>query len=102
MDSSAKGKLDFMLIGIEAHPNLQLADWLESYAKSMELNIWTNSTVEKLVPNPKQDGWSVIVKRGDGSTRTLKTGHVVFAHGFVGGVPKMPSYPGMVRGLTLC
>ena len=62
----------------------------------MELNIWTSSTIEKLVPNPGKDGWTVTVKKADGSTRIFKPGHVILAHGFGGGVPKMPYYPGMV------
>ena len=39
----------------------------------------------------------MIVKKGDGTTRTLRPGYVVFAHGLNGGPSNMPSYPGMVR-----
>ena len=63
----------------------------------MEINVWTSTTIEKLVQNPNKDGWSVFVKRADGKTRTFKPGHVIFAHGIGGGLPNMPSYPGMVR-----
>ena len=62
----------------------------------MELNVWTSSTIENLVQNPNQDGWTAIVRKGDGSTRTFNPGHVILAHGFNGGVPQMPSFPGMV------
>ena len=62
----------------------------------MDINIWTSSTVEKVTQNPNLDGWSVFVKRADGTTRTLRPGHVVFAHGLNGGPPNMPAYPGMV------
>ena len=77
----------------------QLADWLESYAHSMELNIWTSSTIEKLVQNAGHGGWTAIVRKGDGLTRTFNPGHVIFAHGFNGGVPRMPSFPGMVSAV---
>ena len=73
----------------------KLADWLESYAHSMELNVWLSSTIENMKEVPGK-GWSVTVKRGDGTTRTFAPRHVVFAHGFGGGKANMPKYPGMV------
>ncbi|KAI5122701.1 hypothetical protein M0805_009754 [Coniferiporia weirii] len=76
-------------------PAPKLADWLESYAKSMELDIWLSSTIDKVEKDPSGKDWSVTVKRSDGSTRSFKPRHVIFAHGFGGGLPNMPSYPGM-------
>lgn len=61
----------------------------------MELNVWTSSTVQSM-KEVSGKGWSVIVKRGDGTTRTFTPRHVVFAQGFGGGKPIMPTYPGMV------
>lgn len=53
--------------------------------------------VEKLIQNPNRDGWTVLsVRKGDGSSRTLKPRHFIFAHGFGGGVPNMPTVPGAV------
>ena len=63
-------------------------------------------TVEPMVNAGKydisvlQDGWTAVVRKGDGSTRTFKPVHVIFAHGFNGGVPEMPSFPGMVSSVT--
>lgn len=93
-----------------AHPltHPQLADWLEAYAHSMELNVWTSATVTSVKYDLSAVGktqgkgaWTITIKRGDGKERTFKPNHVVFAHGFGGGVPKMPSIPGMVRPLPL-
>ena len=73
---------------------LKLADWLESYAQSMELNVWTSTTIHKIDRNPDGKGWVVHVTRADGSSRDLNPKNVVFAHGFGGGVPNLPVYPG--------
>lgn len=77
----------------------QLADWLESYAHSMELNVWTSSTVESMKEVPGK-GWSVVVKRGDG-TRTFTPRNIVFAQGFGGGKPITPTYLGMVSNVII-
>lgn len=74
----------------------QLADWLEFYAKAMELNVWTSANIEKLQKNQTTQDWTVAIKRSDGTTRTFKPRHVIFAHGFGGGVANMPEYPGLV------
>ncbi|KLO18204.1 FAD/NAD-binding domain-containing protein [Schizopora paradoxa] len=75
-------------------PAPKLADWMEFYAHSMELNVWLSSTVQTMKEAPGK-GWSVTVKRGDGTTRTFTPRHVVFAQGFGGGKPITPTYPGM-------
>ena len=62
----------------------------------MELNVWTGATIEKLQQNPSGTDWTVSIKRADGTSRTFKPRHIIFAHGFGGGVPNMPEYPGMV------
>ena len=71
-----------------------LADWLEAYAKSMELDIWMSANVvsAKLEDSGK---WAVTVQRGD-KNRVLHVDHVIFALGIGGGVPQMPKIPGMV------
>ncbi|KAI0344345.1 FAD/NAD-P-binding domain-containing protein [Trametopsis cervina] len=74
-------------------PAQKLADWLENYAKSMEIDVWTSAKVIDAKQGP--DGkWSVTVQRGD-KNRVLKVNHVIFALGVGGGTPKMPNIPGM-------
>ena len=72
-----------------------MADWLEFYAKSLEINVWTSA---KVLSVKKLDSgkWEVTVQRGD-KNRVLHVNHVVFALGIGGGTPKMPQIAGMVR-----
>ncbi|EGO00145.1 hypothetical protein SERLA73DRAFT_107137 [Serpula lacrymans var. lacrymans S7.3] len=77
-------------------PALKLADWLESYAHSLELNVWTSSLVTAVVPlSSSKYKWRVNVKRADGSERVFEVNHVVFCLGMGGSIPRMPTYPGM-------
>ena len=62
----------------------------------MELNIWNSSKIQKIERDSAGKGWVVKVTRADGSNRDLKPRHIVFAHGFGGGLPNMPQYPGQV------
>ncbi|KAG6897057.1 hypothetical protein C0992_004376 [Termitomyces sp. T32_za158] len=74
-------------------PAAKLGNWLESYAETLELNVWTSSTVVKAT----QDGdlWRVHISRGDGSERTFTVKHVVFATGLGSNNGIFPKYPGM-------
>lgn len=83
------------------HRDSQIADWLEQYANSMELDYWLSAKVvhARRVPDPKdksKEKWEVTVRRGD-QDRVLYVDHVVFAVGFGGYTPNMPKIPGMVR-----
>lgn len=72
-------------------PKDKLANWFESYAESMELNVWLNSTIS---PDPVQgaDGkWTVEVMQ-DGVPRTMVVNHLVLSSGF-SGEAKLPSFP---------
>ena len=77
-------------------PALKMANWLESYAQSLELNVWTSVTVVSIEPSPKSKRWSVRVVRGDDKERVFEVNHVVFATGFCNGKPSMPNIPGQV------
>ncbi|EKM60232.1 uncharacterized protein PHACADRAFT_203479 [Phanerochaete carnosa HHB-10118-sp] len=60
----------------------KIADWLEFYAETLELNVWLSSEAVSAVRNKATNKWDVVVRRGDGSTRTLHVDHVVMAQGF--------------------
>lgn len=66
----------------------------------MELNVWTSSTVTKVVQDPNTERWNVTVKFGPKDTaireRVFNVKHVIFAQGFSGGRGFIPQYPGMV------
>ena len=74
-------------------PKDKLADWLESYARTMELNVWTGT---ELVESTHQGdrGWTVTLRRADGSTRTVRPRHLVLATGVSGTEPNLPDLPG--------
>ncbi|KAF8896687.1 hypothetical protein BD779DRAFT_1497248 [Infundibulicybe gibba] len=75
-------------------PAKKLANWLESYADAMEIDIWTSSRVVS-ASQDASDMWHVTVKRDDGHERVFKVKHLVLALGFGGGKGRIPSYPGM-------
>ncbi|KAF8965605.1 FAD/NAD(P)-binding domain-containing protein [Flammula alnicola] len=76
-------------------PAMKLANWLEFYADSMELNIWTSSTITQITQDEKTHKWHVAITHGDGSERKLTVNHVVFCTGIGSGAPNTPDVPGM-------
>ncbi|TFK35616.1 hypothetical protein BDQ12DRAFT_714647 [Crucibulum laeve] len=76
-------------------PARKLANWLESYADAMELNVWTSSTVTKASQDPENCLWYVTVKKSDGTERLFKVKHFILALGFKGGQGYIPEYSGM-------
>ncbi|KAF9007493.1 hypothetical protein BDQ17DRAFT_218727 [Cyathus striatus] len=76
-------------------PARKLALWLEQYATSMEINIWTSSTVTHASQDPNTLLWDVTVAKEDGIQRIFRVKHLVFAMGFKGGEGYIPKYPGM-------
>jgi putative flavoprotein involved in K+ transport len=71
----------------------QIADWLEMYAKVMELNFWGDAECKSAHYDEVNKVWSVEVSR-NGEPVTLRPRHLVLATGSLG-VPNMPSVPGM-------
>jgi cation diffusion facilitator CzcD-associated flavoprotein CzcO len=72
----------------------QVADWMEGYAKSLDLNIWTSATVTNATQDVSNGKWTVTVKRDDGRVRVFNVNHIVFACGF--GEVMTPAFRGMV------
>jgi cation diffusion facilitator CzcD-associated flavoprotein CzcO len=65
-------------------PKDLLGDWLESYATSMELNVWTSSELVEATYDESKHRWSTQIKRADGSIKTLHPRHFVLATGMSG------------------
>ncbi|KZT62302.1 FAD/NAD(P)-binding domain-containing protein [Calocera cornea HHB12733] len=80
-------------------PAHKLADWLASYAHTMELPIWLSSSVQSATWDKDAKMWDVVVLRGlEGGAkeeRRMRVRHVVYAAGLAGGVPNMPKIAGM-------
>ncbi|MGI9409260.1 MAG: flavin-containing monooxygenase [Hyphomicrobiaceae bacterium] len=75
-------------------PRDKIANWLEFYADTMEINVWTSTEFTGGSYDEKTDEWTLTVRRGDGSERVLRPRHVVFATG-VSAIPVMPNLPGL-------
>jgi len=70
-------------------PRDKIADWLEQYAQSEDLVVWTNS---RPLPGPTYDStshrWTVVIDRA-GEHVTLNPAHIVLAAGALG-APNIP------------
>ncbi|KAL4875133.1 hypothetical protein BJY04DRAFT_232898 [Aspergillus karnatakaensis] len=67
-------------------PKDKLAEWFEAYAKTLELNIWTRTTLKSPVWDGKK--WSVTLERRNPddtiTTRTVHPRHIIQATGHSG------------------
>jgi cation diffusion facilitator CzcD-associated flavoprotein CzcO len=75
-------------------PKDKLANWFESYADAMELNIWTGTELKTGTFDETTGKWEVALRRQDGSERTLRPRHLIFATG-VSAIPIRPQAPGL-------
>lgn len=82
-------------------PAGKLANFLESYVEVLELNVWTQTTLDasRTRFDAKANKWNVTVVRteSDGThmERDFTISHIVMATGLGGGQPKMPApFPG--------
>jgi putative flavoprotein involved in K+ transport len=73
-------------------PKDKIGDWLESYARIMELNYWGSTIAKHATYDATAGEWSVDVER-EGTPVTLRPKHLVFATG-VSGLPVVPTMPG--------
>lgn len=62
-------------------PKDKLADFLESYAKLLDLAVWTGSRAENIRYNDATGRWTLDVVRPDASRRQLAPAHLVLAVG---------------------
>ena len=75
-------------------PKDKLANWFESYAEAMELNVWTGTELKHGTFDETTGRWEVSLRRQDGSERTLRPKHLIFATG-VSAIPVRPDAPGL-------
>jgi len=74
-------------------PKDKIGDWLESYARLMELNYWGGTECRAARWDAAQEEWEVTVQH-KGESVTLRPKHLVFATG-MSAAPNLPDYPGM-------
>ncbi|KAG1767385.1 hypothetical protein EDD22DRAFT_978153 [Suillus occidentalis] len=83
-----------------AAKRLQLADWLEGYARFLELErLDCLNDYQDVLEAIALKAWTVEVSRGGKGTRVLTVKHLVFATGS-GGRPTVPDIPGKIEILT--
>jgi cation diffusion facilitator CzcD-associated flavoprotein CzcO len=75
-------------------PKDKLANWFEAYVDAMELNYWTGTEFENGVYDEAAGRWSVVLRRAEGSKRTMHPRHVVMATG-ISGIPNLPDIPSL-------
>jgi len=75
-------------------PKDMVADWFEAYAWAMEINFWTGTELVGGTYDESAGRWNAVVRRTDGTERTLHPRHLVFANGLVGAA-HIPELPGL-------
>ncbi|GIF63180.1 monooxygenase [Asanoa ishikariensis] len=73
-------------------PKDKIADWFESYAAAMELNVWTSAELTSSVFDEQTGRWTLHVRTPDGE-RELHPRDVILATG-AAGEPNIPAVPG--------
>ncbi len=76
-------------------PKDKIADWLEAYTSTMELNYWTDTVATSARYDEDAGEWTVDVVR-DGQPVTLRPKQLVLATG-MSGKPNVPDLPGVER-----
>jgi cation diffusion facilitator CzcD-associated flavoprotein CzcO len=75
-------------------PKDKLASWFEAYVEALDLNYWTGTELKSGSYDDAAQRWDLVLRKPDGSERTLHPRHVVFATG-VSAIPVRPSIPGL-------
>jgi len=73
-------------------PKDKIGDWLEMYAKIMELNYWASTECKSAAYDEAKGEWTVVVER-NGKTIELHPKQLVLATG-MSAVPNVPNFPG--------
>jgi len=76
-------------------PKDKMGDWLESYARIMELNFWGSTTCLNAQWHDDDQQWSVTVERA-GTRQVIRPRQLVLATG-LSGLPQRASLPGASR-----
>jgi putative flavoprotein involved in K+ transport len=73
-------------------PKDKVANWIEAYVDTMDVNFWTSTAFEKATYDEKTRSWTATVKQADGTARDLHPKHIVMATS-VSGTPNIPTIP---------
>ncbi|KAI4221029.1 MAG: hypothetical protein LQ349_007950 [Xanthoria aureola] len=100
VEANCEGPLEptVLIIAQIFTPKDKLAEWFETYAKALELNVWTKTSIVSSDWDESKRQWSLTLRRqSDGldDTRTLHPRHVIQATGHSG----EPYFPSHIKGL---
>jgi hypothetical protein len=73
-------------------PKDRVANWLEQYVDCMDIQFWTETSFEGAQWNAQGGHWEARIRRGDGSTRTMRPRHIILGTS-VSSAPKRPNIP---------
>lgn len=74
----------------------KLANWFESYADAMELNVWTSAELTSGEYDSDSQRWTATIRQADGRERSLRPKHIVMATS-VSSIPKLPDIPTLAQ-----
>ena len=79
-------------------PKDKIANWIESYVETMEIDFWTRTTFEGAAWDPAARRWNARLRLdvANGAGRTLHPKHIVMATS-VSGTPNIPEIPTLER-----
>lgn len=75
-------------------PKDMLGNWFEFYANVLEINCWTDTEFVGGEWDEATKTWTATLKQGDGTVKTVRPKHLVFANG-VSSYPMIPDLPGL-------
>lgn len=75
-------------------PKDMLGNWFEFYADAMEINCMTDTEFVGGTWDEAEKRWTARLRRADGTERTIRPRHLVFANG-VSSYPMVPELPGL-------
>jgi cation diffusion facilitator CzcD-associated flavoprotein CzcO len=73
----------------------QVANWLESYAEHLELNVWTGTTLAHASYDAAARLWRANLRGADAGERQITCRHLIIATGASGALPHVPKLPGI-------
>ncbi|RYE40382.1 MAG: NAD(P)/FAD-dependent oxidoreductase [Hyphomicrobiales bacterium] len=76
-------------------PKEIVGDWLDIYARYLDLNVWSGTDFLGADYDEATGRWTVTLRQGDGTQRVLHPLHIVHATGGIGGKPSVPELPGL-------
>lgn len=76
-------------------PKDLVGEWLDIYARYMDLNVWTGTEFVSGSYDDEKQRWNAVVRRAGAEERVLHPRHIVLATGGIGGKPSMPELPGL-------